>query len=431
MNDIIIILFIIFFSLLIINMPIAFVLGVTGIISFLILNDMSLIIAAQKIISPTQSFTFLAVPFFLIAGNIMNHTGITKRIVKFATIISGHMVGGLAQVSLIVSALMGGISGSAVADAAMEARFLGPSMIKSGYSKGFTSVVLSFGGLITATIPPSLGLIVYGYIGEVSIGKLFVAGIIPGILLTIIFMVTTHFISIKRGYKPIRQKAPDFNEILESTKDSIWALLFPILLIFGIRFGIFTPSEAGAFAIVYAIIIGKYVHKELKFKELFKILDSSIKDNGNIMAIVTYAGIFGFVSPYIGIPQVTKILLMSISNDRYIILITILTFLLIMGMLMEATVNTLLFTPIFLPVIIDLGFDPIFYGILQMTIITSGCMTPPVAVSMFSVCSILECPTSDYIRECIPYIISIIIFVLVLIIFPDIILFLPNQLYPK
>ena len=430
MNNITILLGI-FFTLLLINIPIAFVIGITGIIPFFILDNMNLIIAAQKTISPTQSFTFLAVPFFLIAGNIMNYAGITKRIVKFATILSGHMIGGLAQVSLIVSALMGGISGSAVADAAMEARFLGPSMIKAGYSKGFTSVILSFGGLITATIPPSLGLIVYGYIGEVSIGKLFVAGIIPGILLTIIFMVTTHFISKVRNYKPIRDRAPEFTEVLESAKDSIWALLFPIFLIVGIRFGIFTPSEAGAFAIVYAVIIGKYVHKELKFKELFKILDSSIKDNGNIMAVVTFAGIFGFVSPFIGIPQMTTELLMSISNNRYIILIIILTFLLIMGMLMEATVNTLLFTPIFLPVIINIGFDPIFYGILQMTIITSGCMTPPVAISMFSVCSILECSTSDYIKECIPYIISIIIFVLILIIFPDIILFLPNQLYPK
>lgn len=422
---------IIFFGLLIINMPIAFAIGIAAMSVFFTMDGMNLVVAAQRAVVPTQSFTFLAVPFFLIAGNIMNHTGITKRIVRFATLLTGHRIGGLAQVSLLVSALMGGISGSAVADAAMEARFLGPSMIKAGYSKGFTAVVLAFGGLITATIPPSLGLIVYGYVGEVSIGKLFVAGIFPGILLTVIYMITTYFISLKRQYRPVNTNFPPMHEVLSAGIESVWALIFPFILIVGIRFGVFTPSEAGAFALVYAVLIGIFVHKELKLKQILQVLDSSVTDSGNIMAIVTIAGIFGFVASFLGVPQTITNLFGPLASNKYVLLFVILSFLAFMGMLMESMVNTLLFTPIFLPLVTKAGVDPVHFGILMMTIITMGVMTPPVAISMFTVCSILECSTTEYIKECMPYIIATFVFVIILVVFPDIALFLPKLLYPN
>jgi tripartite ATP-independent transporter DctM subunit len=418
-----------FCFLLILNVPIAYVIGISSLLFFIGDSSLPISIAAQKMISGTQSFTFLAVPFFLIAGNIMNAAGITKRLVNFAKVLTGHLSGGLAQVSIILSALMGGISGSAVADASMEARFLGPSMIDSGYSKGFSASVLSFGSLITATIPPSLGLIVYGFVGEVSVGRLFVAGLVPGIIMTGILMIPTHIIAKKRGYKAENAVPPTFKEVWYSFKDSIWALMFPVILIVGIRFGIFTTSEAGAFAVVYAMFVGKFIYKELTFKNLKEVLDVSITDNGVILLIVTAASIFGFVSAYSGLPVIVASAITAITTNKFLLLTIIIFFLLFMGMLMESTVNCLLFTPIFLPLVVKVGVDPVHFGIIMMTVVTMGCMTPPVGTAMFSVCQILDCPTEYYMRESMPYLLAILIEIFILAFIPQISLFLPNLIF--
>ncbi|MGI5173968.1 TRAP transporter large permease subunit [Treponema sp. OMZ 840] len=422
---------ILFVVLLLMGMPIAFVIGISSLIFFLGNPDLSLDIAAQKMVSSTQSFTFLAVPFFLTAGNIMNASGITERLVKFAKVLTGHMVGGLAQVSVMLSALMGGISGSAVADASMEARFLGPSMINSGYSKGFVASVLSYGGLITATIPPSLGLIVYGFVGDVSVGRLFVAGIIPGLLMTVILMVPTHIISKKRNYKVENEKPPRIGDVFKALKESFWALLFPLILIVGIRFGFFTTSEAGAFAIVYAMFVGKFIYKDLTLKKLIAVIDTSVSDNGVILLIITAAGIFGFVSAYSGMPAAIAKFITSITTNKYILLLLITVFLLFMGMVMESTVNCLIFTPIFLPILKSVGVNPVHFGIVMMTLVTMGCMTPPVGTAMYSVCQILNCPTDEYMKEGLPYIITILAEILLLIFIPQISLFLPNLIFGK
>lgn len=420
---------IVFIVLLMTGMPIAFTVGISALSAFFVGNGLDIQIAAQKIIGQTQSFPFLAVPFFLIAGNIMNEAGITKRLVKFSKVLTGHMVGGLAQVSIVLSALMGGISGSAATDTAMEARFLGPSMVKSGYSKGFTGVVLAFGGLITATIPPSLGLILYGFVGNVSIGRLFMAGIVPGVCLTIIFMTVTNRISKKRGYKPETIQRPTFKEVISSLKESIWALLFPVVLIVGIRSGFFTTSEAGAFAVVYALIIGFFVYKELTIKKLIKVFNIASGDNGNMLAIVIFSSIFGFISAYTGIPREIAIMITSISTNKYVVLFIILLFLLIMGMFMETTVITLLVTPIFIPIVTSFGIDPVFFGVIMMTIVTMGSMTPPVGLSMFIVQDILGTTTGEYVKESIPYILSIFALITLFIIFPKIVTFLPDIIF--
>lgn len=418
-----------FFILLILGMPIAFVIGISSIAFFFVQPDISINIAAQKMVTATQSFTFLAVPFFLTAGNIMNVTGITKRLIDFAKVLTGHMIGGLAQVSLMLSALMGGISGSAVADATMEARILGPSMIESGYSKGFTGAILSYGGLITATIPPSMGLVLYGFVGDVSVGKLFVAGIVPGILMTAIMMSFTHIISKKRGYKAENFEKPTLKEVVDSLGKSIWALMFPVILIIGIRFGIFTTSEAGAFAIVYALIVGKFIHKELTWKNFIEVIDDSITDNGVILLIVTCAGIFGYILTYSGVPAVLASFIGGISSNKYVLLFIVIGFLTIAGMFMDSAVNTLIFTPIFLPAVVRVGIDPVHFGILMMTVTTMGCMTPPVGTAMYSVCQILDCPTDEYFKEGIPYMVAILLEVVILAVFPQIVMFLPNLVF--
>jgi tripartite ATP-independent transporter DctM subunit len=417
-----------FVVLLALGMPVAFTIGIASVLYFLA-EGLPFQIVAQRMVSSTQSFPLLAVPFFVLAGNLMNETGITRRLIHFSKVLTGHMYGGLAQVSVVLSALMGGISGSATADAAMECRILGPSMIKRGFSKGFTAAILAMGGLITATIPPSVGLILYGVTGEVSIGKLFMAGIVPGILMTLFLMLAVRFISKKRKYAVEREEPPTIKEVFVELKNNIWALIFPLILIVGIRFGIFTASEAGAFAVVYAFIIGKFVYKELVFEKLIDVFKQTALDVSVIMLIIICSSIFGYAMVTDQLPQFLASFITGISTQPYVVLFIILLFLFIIGMFMEATVNVLILTPIFLPIVQSVGFDPVHFGILFMIINTMGGMTPPVGVTMYTACSILDCPVETYTKESIPFIIAIVALIALLAFIPDVVMFLPNLVF--
>ncbi|MTI62049.1 MAG: TRAP transporter large permease [Firmicutes bacterium] len=423
-----IILAISFVILLAIGMPVAFAVGISTLF-FFINQGVPIQIIVQRMVSSTQSFSLLAVPFFVLAGNLMNETGITKRLIKFSTVLTGHMYGGLAQVSVVLSTLMGGISGSATADAAMESRILGPGMEKRRYSKGFTAAILAMGGLITSTIPPSIGLILYGVTGEVSIGRLFLAGIVPGVLLTIIFMTTVNMISKKRKYVRETEKRATFSEIFKGLVENLWALLFPVILIVGIRFGIFTPSEAGAFAVVYAFIIGIFVYKELTMKKMIEVLKQTSVDLAVIMLIIICSNAFGYALVTGRVPQTLAELIINVSSNSYVVLFIILAFVFVAGMFMEATANVLILTPIFLPIITNLGFDPVHFGILFMILVTMGGMTPPIGVTMYTTCSILQCPIETYTKESILFLGAVIILLGVLAFFPQVVLFLPNIVF--
>lgn len=423
-----IVLGIIFVVLLLLAVPIAFTVGISA-VSFFMINGIPMEIVVQKMVSSTQSFSLLAVPFFVLAGNLMNETGITSRLIKFCNLATGHMRGGLAQVSVLLSCLMGGISGSATADAAMESRILGPDMEKKGYSKGFTAAILAMGGLITSTIPPSLGLILYGVTGEVSIGRLFLAGIVPGILMTVILMFAVSRISKKRDYAPEREKIATLPELLKGLVDNIWALMFPIILIVGIRFGVFTPSEAGAFAVVYALFVGMFVYKELTIKKLLECLATTAVDLSVIMFIIICSNAFGYAIVTGQLPQSLASFIVKLSDNKYVILAIVMLFVFIVGMFMEATANVLLLTPIFLPIILSYGFDPVHFGIIYMILITMGGMTPPIGVTMYTTCSILDCPVETYTKEAVPFIVGIVALLILLAAFPDLCLFLPNLVY--
>jgi tripartite ATP-independent transporter DctM subunit len=390
-------------------------------------------VLVQRVVSQTQTFTFLAVPFFIFAGNLMNETGITKNLLSLARLLTRKLYGGVAQVNVVLSTLMGGVSGSAVADASMEIRVLGPEMDKQGYPKGYTAAITCLSGLITATIPPSLGLILFGFLGNVSIGRLFVAGIIPGLLMCVFLMVTVSITAKRHHYDPPKEgaTAPTLREIMTNLKTSIWALLFPIILIVGIRFGVFTPSEAGAFAVVYSIFCGAFIYKELTWAKFWKALQNALSDLGCIITIIAFSGIFGYALTYGEVPVLMSKFLLSITNNGTVMTLIMMVFLFFAGMFLDSDVNTLLLTPLFIPVVTSMGIDPVHFGICMSTMITMGCMTPPVGTGIYVVCGIEGCSIGDYVKESIPFFCALFLEILILVLVPQLSLFLPNLVFGK
>lgn len=420
---------IIFILLLLLGMPVAFVIAISGATFFFFTEGLPYTIIVQKALSMTQSFTMLAIPLFIFAGNLMNNTGITKRLMKLSDVMTGHMYGNIGQVSCVLSTLMGGVSGSANADAAMQSRILGPEMVKRGYDRGWAAAVNGLTSLIVATIPPSMGLIIYGSIGEVSIGRLFAAGIVPGLLMMVFLMIATDISARKRNYMPDRTERASIKEILKASLEGIWALLFPVLLIIFIRFGIMTPSESGAFAAVYAIVVGVFIYKELTFKVFIQTLKDSTKDIAIVTLILSLSGIFGYGIVYDRVPQQIATILLSITSNPQLMLLIIIGLLVASGMFIETGVVAMLLTPILLPVVKSLGIDPVHFGIIMMTITTMGIMTPPVGIALYTTSSILECSPEDTIRASMPFFIAIFAVVVLIIFVPQTTLFIPNLIF--
>lgn len=419
---------ILFTVLMLIGVPVAFALAASAIPVFSLANAMPPTILVQKMVAATQNFPLLAVPFFILAGNLMNETGITTRLIAFSRLLAGWMTGGLAQVSVVLSLLMGGISGSAVADASMESRVIGPSMIRQGYSREITAVILAFSSIITATVPPAIGLILFGYINEVSIGRLFLGGVVPGVLLTAILMVTCWIVARRRGYKPDLDKLPTARELGRSFIDSIWSLMFPVILIVGFRFGIFTATEAGVFLVFYALVIGFFIYRELTFRRVYDAFHASVGDLGMIMMLIMMAAVLGYAMTIERVPQQITQFVTTITTDPLGILLLVVALLVVTGMFLEGAANILLVTPIVMPVLITAGFDPIHLGIIMVTLINFGGLTPPVGVIMFTVCGILNVKSAAYTYASIPFLIAMGVFIALLVAFPGLSVWLPDAL---
>lgn len=418
---------VLFAIFLVINLPVAFALALASAPAFLFGDYMPTSVAIERMYGVTQSFPLLAVPFFILGGNLMNTTGITERLLRFARLLTGWMAGGLAQVAVVLSMLMGGICGSAVADAAMEARLLGPAMLKRGYSKGYTACAIAFSSVITATIPPSIGLVLFGFVNEVSVGKLLLGGVIPGILMTAVIMGVTGYLAHKHGYRPELAEKPSLREVAASAKECFWALMFPVFLLAGFRFGAFTATEAGAVVVLYALIVGTVIYRELTWKTFLEAVNHSVHDTGMVMLIIVMAAALGHVIILEQAPQAFSELLSTFDN-AYVTLFVVLFILFVAGMIMEATVNVLLLTPLLLPALINQGWDPVHIGVVIIILITFGGNTPPVGVIMYTVCGILRCSFEEFVKVSVPFIVAMVLFLSALAVIPQSVLLLPNWL---
>jgi tripartite ATP-independent transporter DctM subunit len=418
-----------FVSLLLIGMPVAFAIGISGFLFFLQHPELPVTIPIQQTISQTQNFALLAIPLFIMAGNFMNRSGITEKLLDLATVVAGRLKGGLAQTSLVLSALMGGVSGSAIADAAMQSRMLGAEMVRRGLSRGFAAGVLSFGSLLTPIIPPGLGFIIYGTIGQVSIGRLFAAGFVPAFMLWVGLAATVSIVADRRGYPSARQARPSFRETADALRAGIWALLFPIILVLGLRFGIFTPSEIGAFAVIYAVFIGVLVYRKLKTAPFLEALEGSLADVGSVMFLIALSAVFSYGIVLERIPELVSNAILGVTDSLSGAMVLIVLFILLCGFFIDATVLIIMLTPIFLPLVRDLGGDPVHFGVVFVVAATIGNFTPPVGAAMYTVCSILKCPIDEYARESAPLLAAVASVALLLIFVPQLVLFVPDFLF--
>jgi tripartite ATP-independent transporter DctM subunit len=420
-----------FVVLLLIGMPVAFAIGIAGALFFVQHPELPATIPIQLTISQTQNFALLAVPLFILAGNVMNHSGITRELLNLAAVLTGRLRGGLAQVSIALATLMGGVSGSCIADAAMQTRMLGAEMLKRGLSRGYAAGVLSFGSLMTPIIPPGIGFILYGTVGQVSIGRLFAAGFIPALLLWAALAFTISITSRRRGYQPERKVRPSLREAGKAAWGGIWAILFPVFLLLGLRFGVFTPSEIGAFAVVYAVAVGLFAYRQLKGAGLREALEGSLVDVGAVMFIIAMSGIFGYGIVFERVPEVISEALLGLTDSPELVMLMVVGFLLLAGMFIDGSVLIIMLTPIFLPLVTQLGVDAVHFGLVFVVAVTIGNFTPPVGSAMYAVCSILKCPIGDYTRESLPFLLAVSAVTALLVFAPEIVLLVPDLIFGK
>lgn len=419
---------IIMLVLLVFNIPVYLALAIACSIYFTF-GDANILIMVQRMMGGIQRTTLLAIPFFIMAGVCMNYTGITRRMMIFAERLTGHLPGGLGQVNVLLSTLMGGLSGSCVADAAMQSKIVYPEMIKRNYGRGFSAAVTAASSLITPIIPPGLTLITFSLVANVSVGRMFIAGIVPGLIMCITQMIIVHFVSKKRGYKPMFEKRATIQEIGESARGTILALLMPFIIIGGIRSGIFTATETGAICVLYAVLLGALVYKEFSWKHFILALEETALISLSILLIFGSASAFGWIVANERLSVTLADLILKVVSQPWEFMILTVVVLIIIGMFMEGGAVTIILVPLLMPIINELHIDPIYFGIIYVITIVIGTVTPPVGTVMYTVCNITKVSTREFLVDMVPFYLGFCIDLLFFILTPNLMVWLPNLIY--
>jgi tripartite ATP-independent transporter DctM subunit len=386
-------------------------------------------VIVQRIIAMTENSSYLAIPFFISAGSIMNHSGISRRLMDLADALVGHLTGGLAQVNCVLSALMGGISGSSAADAAMECKILVPEMTRRGYDIEFSAAVTVASSMVTPIIPPGMGLIIFAFVTSTSVGRLLAAGYIPGFLLTAFYMLYVSFISKKRGYIGSRAKAATIKEILHQAWKSIWAIIMPFGIILGLRFGLFTATEAGAVCAVYALFVGIFIYREFKLANVWPTIEESILGTATVMILICVANAMSYYMTYEQIPQTLINAILSMNLNKYTFLIFVNGLLLIIGMLMDGSAPLIILAPLLTPIAVKLGVNPVHFGLIFVFNICLGNMTPPFGIVLYQVAGLLQVPLTKLGRQLLPFILIMMLVLFLSTFIPQIVLVIPNMIY--
>lgn len=408
-----------------IGLPVAFAIGIAGLYFFLSSGAMPPEIFVQRLVAVTHSFPLLAVPLFVMTGVVMNYAGITRRMLAFAEAMTGHWRGGLAQVNVLLSTLMGGVSGSANADAAMQAKVLVPEMTRRGYDPAFSSALTASSAIISVIIPPGIGLILYGFMGGVSIGQLFLAGIVPGMVLCAAMMALVAVQARRLDLRPAFSDPTNWAERGRSFARAALALMVPVGIVLGIRLGFFTPTEAGAMAIAFAILVG-LIHGELKWHHAVPILEQTMQATAVILLVICVANAFGFYMTWERIPAIVADAMIALTDNPLLILLIINLLLILAGMFIEGSAALIILTPILVPVIKSLGIDPVHFGIVMVFNLTVAGVTPPLGTLMFTTCAVTGVPISRFIRAALPFYALLFFMLLVLTFLPGLSLWLPT-----
>lgn len=418
---------VIFFLFLLLGVPIAFSMGLASVIAVFSGASVPTVLIAQKLFSGVNSFSLMAIPFFMLAGELMETGGISKRLIDVAKSLVGHLTGGLGMVDIATSVLFAGISGSAAADTAAVGSMLIPPMKKNGYPKGLAAVIQAAAGSLGPIIPPSMTMIIYCSLTNLSIAECFMAGVVPGLLIGLTIAIITYFYAKKLRIQGDRRAT--LREIRLAIKNSVWALLMPVIIIGGIISGIFTPTEAGAIAVVYALIVGLFIHKELTFRDLPKVFLRGASMTSMVLLIVAGASIFSWLVAYAKLPATVIGVLVQITDSQYVIMILLVIFLLFVGMFIETLSATIICAPILFPMAIQYGIDPVQFALVMVVTLVYAGVTPPVGGVLFITMGIAECKMKDTLRYLCPYLGGVGIIILLCIFFPQISLFLPRLLY--
>ncbi len=412
---------------LVIGLPVAVTLGLSS-MAYLLFADIPLVVIPQKMYAGMDSFVLLCIPGFILAGNLMNSGGITERIIRFANALVGWMRGGLAQANIAASMLFGGISGTAVADVASVGGMMIPGMKKAGYPGDFSAAVTAASSTVGPMIPPSVPMIIVGSLSGLSVGKLFLAGAVPGLLMGVAMMVVTYFIAKKKNFP--REAWQGFGELFRSFTGAIWAIAMTVLIVGGLLIGVTTPTETAVVACLYAMLVGLFVYRELPVARIPKIIIDSAISSAGILVLVGTANVFGWILVAERIPQTLADGVLSFTDNKFVVILLINLLLIFVGMFMETIAALIiLFVPL-QALAMAVGIDPMHFACFAVLNLMIGLTTPPVGVCLFVASNIARLPLSPVIRAITPYIITNLIVLLMVSYFPPLSLWLPNTLMP-
>lgn len=420
----VIVLLVSFFLLLFIGVPISFALSISSFTAVMTTGAIPVINLVQKTFRAIDSFTLLAIPFFVFAGNVMARGGVSKRLTDMAATLVGRMPGGLAHVATLSFTFFGAISGSAPATTSAIGAVMVPEMEKRSYDKAFTAAVVAASGTIGLIIPPSNTMVMYGTLANASVGKMFIGGVGPGLLMTVVIIVINYLISKKRGYAGSEHISG--KQVAEAFKNGIWALLMPVIILGGIYSGLFTPTEAAAIAVFYGIIVSAFVYRNMGWKDFIHVLSASASSTASILFLVANAHIFSYLLSSEQIPQKLAILMTSLTTNPTMIMFLIMIVLLIAGCFLDNAVAVILLTPIFVNVVQAMNIDICYFGVFLVFVLAIGQVTPPVGLCLFVACDIGKVSIEKISREVLPYVGGLIVTAILLVLFPQIVTWLPS-----